>query len=585
MPSGDEHDDEQDRTEGLLSPQRHVNPVKGQAGGMEPLASSRPAAGEESKMSPAGKTSSPDASAAMQSLMNDLASVVTAHIGTIGHDSSSQMADLRERLKASETERCALQTRVSDLLTRLSTLESERERLELEGKSLPDKLNVGAAHADKAAEDVNGAAESRQVDQLVAELKSKSDEITDLKEQLDEANASLEVAAEIEKRLEEVASFKQRKENEIAELKRQIEQQRTINAKTVNELRDQLIAADQDKLNLNKQIGHLMSTANDTAEKHNRRDIEVANHIDDLKRQVHDASKKIEGHDRLVAQLNQNINKAEKQILELTKQRKDLEAKLKDVEETQCQTGNELETKNTLLEVQKMEIESLKAKNETSRTELGDAKIQCEMLKKQVEEARMRFEEAKSQLVDVQPKYETSQTDLTAMLAQLNEKDERLKQQEALLKEKDSQLQESVAERASHEAQMAELLQQREEAMRNGEKLEKKCEDFERQCEELKQRLAESELSDNGSLNRVVEEPVVEDTDPVLEQDAREPSMHDGDIVAEPVAEAESSPLDGIEDDIDWLEPTPPSAPKDVEPEEEPSRGHEEPDNRQMSLF
>ncbi|MBR1473991.1 MAG: hypothetical protein IJ613_00240, partial [Muribaculaceae bacterium] len=262
---------------------------------------------------------------------------------TQAEEHQGELGDIKQRLQHSETQRRAAQDRANALTEKVEQLQVLVSTLENDKKGLLNKIRVMEVKAggDGGTETTDAiermmeqhheelADKDRQIKQIgieleqaVAKLEQAGDDrkqIDDLKQQLqdakvelevtgeqltkeareheqlkaqlmqqleskqaelDEANANLEIAEQVQKKLEEVEQFKEKKNAEIAQLKAEIErltpQQGTL---------EKLERAEQENANLHKTIEQLNAQAKDTADKHKRRDIDVANHIDALKAQ------------------------------------------------------------------------------------------------------------------------------------------------------------------------------------------------------------------------------------------------------------------------------------------------------------
>ena len=69
-------------------------------------------------------------------LIDDIASVLSAHLGNMPATAATNDSPLRERLKDSENQRRALQSRYNTLTERVASLEGDIEHLEVEKKAL-----------------------------------------------------------------------------------------------------------------------------------------------------------------------------------------------------------------------------------------------------------------------------------------------------------------------------------------------------------------------------------------------------------------------------------------------------------------
>lgn len=252
-------------------------------------------------------------------------------------------ADLRQRLQHSETQRRAALNRANSLSEKIEELQIKVTTLENDKKGLLNKIRVMQVkaggdggtdttnaiekmmeqhHEDLAEKDQQISQLKKQLDQaqqqaeavirledqlnqakakIEAEAKElttaqeqvrqQSERIKQLEEELQEANANLQIAEQVQQKLEEVEQFKEKKNAEIAKLRTQVEQ-----LSGDENYRPKFEEAERENAALRKTIDQLNTLAKDTAEKHKRRDIDVANHIDALKAQLASAATVVERH-------------------------------------------------------------------------------------------------------------------------------------------------------------------------------------------------------------------------------------------------------------------------------------------------
>ena len=271
--------------------------------------------------------------------------------------------DLRQRLQQSEAQRRAAQNRVNSLSEKIEDLQVKVNTLENDKKGLLNKIRVmqvraggdGSTdttdaiekmmeqhHEDLAEKDQQIAQIKQQLEQaqnqaeassekaealaamekqlaetkerldsMAAEattakeqVKQHTDRIKELEDELREANENLEIAAQVQQKLEDLEQFKEKKNAEIARLKDQVEQ-----LSHDQDYRPKFEQAEQENADLRKTIDQLNALAKETAEKHKRRDIDVANHIDALKAQLASAATLVERHRADRDQLDQEMSK------------------------------------------------------------------------------------------------------------------------------------------------------------------------------------------------------------------------------------------------------------------------------------
>lgn len=594
-------------------------------------------------------------------LIDDIASVLSAHLGNMPATAATNDSPLRERLKDSENQRRALQTRYNTLTERVASLEGDIEHLEVEKKALQNKLKVAqvqsGAVGDLSVEaqvesiateykekmEVTNAllneirSEAARKTQEVEELRQKLDEaqtastvgakeLAELKEQVaalekqtaeqeakivadakahadviaekdaliasmkDEASASAsakekEMMAEMEDMLKDVEDFKQKKIDEMEALKQSVAEAN----KAADEAKEQLLLAQNEKTKLTKQVADLNRRMADTVERHNRRDVNVANQIDHLK-------EKLKESERNLAERIEALGKSEDVVAALTKERdslalesqntaKDYELLRKEFEGAKL-VHEEIREESELAKKQIEELNQNKASLATS-VEEKDAEIASLLQKLKDSEAAQVEAEKMAQLEKDMSALEMEMTALKAENAQLHQANSVLEQTIDTL----SSQQQSLNDLAN------ELILQAEEQPEE----EQLIEDLEPPvAEEPSVEMEKAEDSAPVPADEVVAEVEKAEKTPVEElplADDEAPMEAETEAAPEP-AEAENAPaeaatsdfgegIDDFLDDIDWLVPSPPSnkKPQPPEPEPEPVPERKKPDSRQMSLF
>lgn len=602
----------------------------------------------------AGSTKVPSA------LIDDIASVLSAHLGNMPATADAD-SPLRERLKDSENQRRALQTRYNTLTERVASLEGDIEHLEVEKKALQNKLKVAqvqsGAVADSSVEaqvesidteykekmEVTNAllneirSEAARKTQEVEELRQKLDEaqtastvgakeLAELKEQVaalekqtaeqeakiaadakahadaiaekdaviasmkDEASASAsakekEMMAEMEDMLKDVEDFKQKKIDEMEALKQSVAEAN----KAADEAKEQLLLAQNEKTKLTKQVADLNRRMADTVERHNRRDVNVANQIDHLKA-------KLKESERNLAERIEALGKSEDVVAALTKERDSLA----------------LESQNTAkdYELLRKEYEGAKLVHEEIREESELAKKQIEELNQNKASLATSVEEKDAEIASLLQKLKDSEAaqveaekmaqlekDMSALEKELTA----LKAENAQLHQANSVLEQTIdtlsAQQQSLNDLANELILQAEEQPEE----EQLIEDLEPPvAEEPSVEMEKAEDSAPVPADEVVaevEEAAETPVEELLLADDEAPMEAETEAAPEP-AEAENAPaeaatsdfgegIDDFLDDIDWLVPSPPSnkKPQPPEPEPEPVPERKKPDSRQMSLF
>ena len=697
--NGDEHDDELDGIDGRAARSPYVNPFRNDTSPAE-RHDAEPAV---ERVEPARKQAQPSPSASAEveegivprskheavkkaqqaaqekvqqavseaasagsakvpsALIDDIASVLSAHLGNMPATAATNDSPLRERLKDSENQRRALQTRYNTLTERVASLEGDIEHLEVEKKALQNKLKVAqvqsGAVGDSSVEaqveniateykekmEVTNAllneirSEAARKTQEVEELRQKLDEaqtastvgakeLAELKEQVaalekqtaeqeakiaadanahadaiaekdaliasmkDEASASAsakekEMMAEMEDMLKDVEDFKQKKIDEMEALKQSVAEAN----KVADEAKEQLLLAQNEKTKLTKQVADLNRRMADTVERHNRRDVNVANQIDHLKA-------KLKESERNLAERIEALGKSEDVVAALTKERdslalesqstaKDYELLRKEYEGAKL-VHEEIREESELAKKQIEELNQYKASLATS-VEEKDAEIASLLQKLKDSESAQVEAEKMAQLEKDMSALEKEMTALKAENAQLHQANSVLEQTIDTL----SSQQQSLNDLANEPILQAEEQPEEEQLI---EDLEPSV------AEEPSVEMEKAEDSAPVSADEVVAEVEEAEKTPVEElplADDEAPMEAETEAAPEP-AEAENAPaeaatsdfgeeIDDFLDDIDWLVPSPPSnkKPQPPEPEPEPVPERKKPDSRQMSLF
>ena len=697
--NGDEHDDELDGIDGRAARSPYVNPFRNDTSPAE-RHDSEPAV---ERVEPARKQVQPSPSASTEveegivprskheavkkaqqaaqekvqqavseaastastkvpsALIDDIASVLSAHLGNMPATAATNDSPLRERLKDSENQRRALQTRYNTLTERVASLEGDIEHLEVEKKALQNKLKVAqvqsGAVGDSSVEaqveniateykdkmEVTNAllneirSEAARKTQEVEELRQKLDEaqtastvdakeLAELKEQVaalekqtaeqeakiaadakahadaiaekdaliasmkDEATASAsakekEMMAEMEDMLKDVEDFKQKKIDEMEALKQSVAEAN----KAADEAKEQLLLAQNEKTKLTKQVADLNRRMADTVERHNRRDVNVANQIDHLKA-------KLKESERNLAERIEALGKSEDVVAALTKERDSLA----------------LESQNTAkdYELLRKEYEGAKLVHEEIREESELAKKQIEELNQNKASLATSVEEKDAEIASLLQKLKDSEAaqveaekmaQLEKDMSALEKEMTALKAENAQLHQANSVLEQTIDTLSSQQQSLNdlanELILQAEEQPEE----ELLIEDLEPPvAEEPSVEMEKAEDSAPVSADEVVAEVEKAEKTPVEElplADDEAPMEAETEAAPEP-AEAENASaeaatsdfgeeIDDFLDDIDWLVPSPPSnkKPQPPEPEPEPVPERKKPDSRQMSLF
>lgn len=697
--NGDEHDDELDGIDGRAARSPYVNPFRNDTSPAErhdaepaverveparkqaqPSPSASPEveegivprskheavkkaqqAAQEKVQQAVSEAASAGSAKVPSALIDDIASVLSAHLGNMPATAIANDSPLRERLKDSENQRRALQTRYNTLTERVASLEGDIEHLEVEKKALQNKLKVAqvqsGAVGDSSVEaqveniateykekmEVTNAllneirSEAARKTQEVEELRQKLDEaqtastvgakeLAELKELVaalekqtaeqeakiaadakahadaiaekdaliasmkDEASASAsakekEMMAEMEDMLKDVEDFKQKKIDEMEALKQSVAEAN----KAADEAKEQLLLAQNEKTKLTKQVADLNRRMADTVERHNRRDVNVANQIDHLK-------EKLKESERNLAERIEALGKSEDVVAALTKERDSLA----------------LESQNTAkdYELLRKEYEGAKLVHEEIREESELAKKQIEELNQNKASLATSVEEKDAEIASLLQKLKDSEAaqveaekmaQLEKDMSALEKEMTALKAENAQLHQANSVLEQTIDTLSSQQQSLNdlanELILQAEEQPEE----EQLIEDLEPPvAEDPSVEMEKAEDSAPVSADEVVAEVEEAEKTPVEElplADDEVPMEVETEAAPEP-AEAENAPaeaatsdfgeeIDDFLDDIDWLVPSPPSnkKPQPPEPEPEPVPERKKPDSRQMSLF
>ena len=698
--NGDEHDDELDGIDGRAARSPYVNPFRNDTSPAErhdaepaverveparkqaqPSPSASPEveegivprskheavkkaqqqAAQEKVQQAVSEAASAGSAKVPSALIDDIASVLSAHLGNMPATAATNDSPLRERLKDSENQRRALQTRYNTLTERVASLEGDIEHLEVEKKALQNKLKVAqvqsGAVGDSSVEaqvesiateykekmEVTNAllneirSEAARKTQEVEELRQKLDEaqtastvgakeLAELKEQVaalekqtaeqeakiaadakahadaiaekdaliasmkDEASASAsakekEMMAEMEDMLKDVEDFKQKKIDEMEALKQSVAEAN----KAADEAKEQLLLAQNEKTKLTKQVADLNRRMADTVERHNCRDVNVANQIDHLKA-------KLKESERNLAERIEALGKSEDVVAALTKERDSLA----------------LESQNTAkdYELLRKEFEGAKLVHEEIREESELAKKQIEELNQNKASLATSVEEKDAEIASLLQKLKDSEAaqveaekmaQLEKDMSALEKEMTALKAENAQLHQANSVLEQTIDTLSSQQQSLNdlanELILQAEEQPEE----EQLIEDLEPPvAEEPSVEMEKAEDSAPVPADEVVAEvekaektpveelPLADDEAPVESEAEAAPASVDAEKAPTEAATSDfGEGIDDFLDDIDWLVPSPPSnkKPQPPEPEPEPVPERKKPDSRQMSLF
>lgn len=199
--------------------------------------------------------------------------------------------EFQQRQLSAERQRRALSDRVHDLEAQLTKLEADREQLDLEKRSLVNRLRVASVQggADMPAEAAAEPVEVQKLHQTITEMQSGIDS---LKEQNRVANEMLEDQrkrlAEAKKELDEARQQLATKEKELAEANEALSQFNEV----VPQMQkvDEILSAKEEKIKQlrktisarDNEITALRKTISDNIRAQAKREKELQNQIDNL---------------------------------------------------------------------------------------------------------------------------------------------------------------------------------------------------------------------------------------------------------------------------------------------------------------
>lgn len=371
--NGDEHDDELDGIDGRAARSPYVNPFRNDTSPAErhdaepaverveparkqaqpsPSASAEVEEGivprskheavkkaqqaaQEKVQQAVSEAASAGSSKVPSALIDDIASVLSAHLGNMPVTAIANDSPLRERLKDSENQRRALQTRYNTLTERIASLEGDIEHLEVEKKALQNKLKVAQVQSGA----VGDSSVEAQVENIATEYKEKM-EVTNalLNEIRSEAARKTQEVEELRQKLDEAQTASTVGAKELAELKEQVaaleKQTAEQEAKIAADAKAHVDAiAEKDAL-----IASMKDEASASA---SAKEKEMMAEMEDMLKDVEDfKQKKIDEMEALkqsVAEANKAADEAKEQLLlaqnektKLTKQVADLNRRMAD---------------------------------------------------------------------------------------------------------------------------------------------------------------------------------------------------------------------------------------------------------------
>lgn len=212
-------------------------------------------------------------------------------------EAEERIDQLRERLNTSEAQRRQAQARANDLVARVAQLESDVEQLDLEKKSLMNKMKIqqlqGGSYDDQATPP---AVDNEELENLRHQLEELHARKTALEERLTEVEAENEQYEQVKQQIEAMMERDRQRKQSMTELKsrcqlleqqiQQAEAERQQADIDCQQAKDLAQDSQQQLLKLQQEYDRQQRTMRETVQRHTRRDIEMANQVNDLKSQL-----------------------------------------------------------------------------------------------------------------------------------------------------------------------------------------------------------------------------------------------------------------------------------------------------------
>ena len=302
-----------------------------------------------------------------------------------GKEAAERAEQDRAKVMSADAQRKAVTERCRTLENRVAELEAEREQFDLENKSLINKVKVAQVHADdaahyreeaedlrkqiaelkeKSASEVNAEAEARwsgevarlqqeiaakdaDIDTLTKKEQETASELAAVREELNEALATLDIANEVQMQVDKLSDQIKTRDAKIAEMREQWNKKEAEAAKSYNDvnnanldlklkydllraeaqkLRDAVANADKDKEEALAELQeHLLKSEKENeilrhsieAQKKETESVQAQasaaekareDRSEDMKKQLEAAAMLIERRDETIKQLNEKIN-------------------------------------------------------------------------------------------------------------------------------------------------------------------------------------------------------------------------------------------------------------------------------------
>ena len=302
-----------------------------------------------------------------------------------GKEAAERAEQDRAKVMSADAQRKAVTERCRTLENRVAELEAEREQFDLENKSLINKVKVAQVHADDAAHyreeaedlrkqlaelrakpeaEANAEAEARwsgevarlqqeiaakdaDIDTLTKKEQETASELAAVREELNEALATLDIANEVQMQVDKLSDQIKTRDAKIAEMREQWNKKEAEAAKSYNDvnnanldlklkydllraeaqkLRDAVANADKDKEEALAELQeHLLKSEKENeilrhsieAQKKETESVQAQasaaekareDRSEDMKKQLEAAAMLIERRDETIKQLNEKIN-------------------------------------------------------------------------------------------------------------------------------------------------------------------------------------------------------------------------------------------------------------------------------------
>jgi chromosome segregation ATPase len=250
-------------------------------------------------------------------------------------DDNESLSDEVSRLNAIIAEERNKSTQaaehIAELEKKLSDIpDSTSPQVEQVTAEFKEKMAITNALVNDLRASVAG--KNKELTELQNKLQSTTDEVEALRVQLEEANSSLEVADEVKQKIDMVEEFKVKKNKEIAELKAQISDLKAKKDVENEELKAKIKIIDGEKMKLTSQINEMLNKEQSSAAVRNKRDVDTANRIDDLKQQVASAVQLSEKYKSQLDALTKSSDDNISEVVKVTEERDRLSAQLKEVQ-------------------------------------------------------------------------------------------------------------------------------------------------------------------------------------------------------------------------------------------------------------